>query len=155
MKRLLAILLCGMLMFTMCACGSGGSDEPEPSGEPAAEQEVEVDPATEEDVPDLEEMEAIRLATDYALETAIEEQEEGMVLEIDDAEILDQNADAYLVSIPCLEYYEGEAAGGYVNIYRVDKKSGNVKFITGAQDYWDGMIDITKGEVNETEESAK
>ena len=66
-----------------------------------------------------------------------------------EAEILDENQDAWLVSIPLLEYYNGEPAGGVAYIYRVDKKNGAVKFVTGAQDYWEGMIDITEGVVAE------
>ena len=172
MKRLLAILLCGMLMVTMCACGGGSeSEEPEQAKEPAAEQSAEPAEAADEETTEvaaadkeqkteaasaakketseLEEIDAIRLASDYAVKNAVEEQAEGLVLDVENAEILDQNADAWLVSIPCLEYYEGEAAGGFIYIYRVDKKNGKVKLVTGAQDYWDGMIDITKGEMAE------
>ena len=172
MKKLLAILLCGMLMFTMCACGSGGSEDSdtEQATEPAAEQEVQAadqaaaetaeaetaageeqktEAAAKEESSKLKETDAIRLAADFALKNTKEEQEAGMVVEVEEAEILDQNNDAWLVSVPMTEYYNGEAVGGYVNIYRVDKKNGKVKFVTGAQDYWDGMIDITKGEVAE------
>ena len=159
MKRLLAILLCGMLMITLCACGSSSdSEEPASAGEeataaaaseePAEEERQEVE-AAEEDLPELEEIDAIRLATDFAVQTAIEEQEDGMVFEVEEAEILDENQDAWLVSIPLLEYYNGEPAGGVAYIYRVDKKNGAVKFVTGAQDYWEGMIDITEGVVAE------
>lgn len=173
MKRLLAILLCGMLMVTMCACGgSSESEEPEQAKEPAAEQSAEPAEAADEETTEvaaadkeqkteaasaakketseLEEIDAIRLASDYAVKNAVEEQAEGLVLDVENAEILDQNADAWLVSIPCLEYYEGEAAGGFIYIYRVDKKNGKVKLVTGAQDYWEGMIDITKGEMAES-----
>ncbi len=160
MKRLLAILLCGMLMITLCACGSSSdSEEPASAGEeataaaaseePAEEERQEVEAAEEEDLPELEEIDAIRLATDFAVQTAIEEQEDGMVFEVEEAEILDENQDAWLVSIPLLEYYNGEPAGGVAYIYRVDKKNGAVKFVTGAQDYWEGMIDITEGVVAE------
>ena len=166
MKKMLTILLCGMLMMTICACGSSDSGEAEqPSEEPAAEQTAaEGEPAAEEEVqaeePEeqktetaakaeaskIEETDAVRLVTDYAVKNAAEE---GLVFEIDNAQILDQNKDAWLVSIPVGEEVNGEIFADAVYIYRVDKKTGTVKFITGAQDYWDGMIDITKGVVAE------
>ena len=52
MKKIIGFTLALVLLLGLAACGSSGSDEPEPSDEPAAEQEVEVDPATEEDVPE-------------------------------------------------------------------------------------------------------
>lgn len=164
MKKLLAVLLCGVLIMSLCACGGSGGGDAEQTEEQAAETaeetageqaETAADPKEKTETPEkektakLEESDAIRLATDYAVKTAVEEQEEGLVLEVESAEILDQNADAWLVSIPCLEYYEGEAVGGFVYIYWVNKKNGKVKLVTGAQDYWDGMIDITKGEIAE------
>ena len=168
MKRLLAILLCGVLMMTMCACGSSDKSESSDNGEAAVSEEQAaengaaeeaqaakekeqetVEAAAKTEVPPADEREAVRLASDQAVETAAREQDEDLIFEIDDAKILDENEDAWLVSIPVGEEVNGEVFADAVYIYRVDKKTGAVKFITGAQDYWEGMIDISRGVVTE------
>lgn len=87
----------------------------------------------------ITEEDALNIAYSKALSESPEM--DGYLSRID---ILDQNADAYLVEI-CFDLED------WVRIYWVDKKNGNVKFVTGAQDYWTGMIDFSTGTLVQTE----
>ncbi|GEM_PF-6858813 len=64
---------------------------------------------------------------------------------VEEGEIIDQNDDAYLVSFGI-----SDEESGFCAIYRVDKFDGTVRFVTEAQDYWEGMIDISAGKVSDS-----
>ncbi|GEM_PF-6836173 len=86
----------------------------------------------------ISETEAIEIARPMAVEKY------KSPLKIDGEEILDQNGDAYLVSFGIAD---GDEGAGFCAYYSVSKFDGAARFVTEAQDYYSGMIDITEGKL--------
>ena len=88
----------------------------------------------------LTEEEALSLALPFAIHQL--EHDESLA---GPGEVLDYNDKAFLLAFPIIMLYEGEFAGGYNAVYWVDRRTGEVRFLEGIQDYWDGMFDVTRG----------
>ena len=143
MKKLLTVLLACTLLLSMAACspsGSGTADVSELSV--SGSQDTLMDQKKENSIK-LTEKEAIDLVREQAVKDA---KKEDVVVDEKSGQILDQNDTAYIIAFDISDSVYGNYM--YMEAYWLNKETQQIKDVCSLNEYYDGLIDITKGESN-------
>ena len=141
MKKLLTVLLACTLLLSMAACspsGSGTADVSELSV--SGSQDTLMNQKKENSIK-LTEKEAIDLVREQAVKDA---KKEDVVVDEKSGQILDQNDTAYIIAFDISDSVYGNYM--YMEAYWLNKETQQIKDVCSLNEYYDGMIDITKGE---------
>lgn len=141
MNRILTVLLACILLFAVSACSiekpaAPGSTAPSVNSEQSGqEKKAESSKFTEK--------EALQLVKEQVLK---DYNNEDTKVDEDSGQILDQNDAAYLIGFDISDNVYGNHL--YTEAYWISKKTRQIKDVCSINEYYEGLIDITKGESN-------
>ena len=141
MKKLLTVLLACTLLLSMAACSPSGSGTADVSELSVSGSQDTLMDQEKENSAKLTEKEAIDLVREQAVKDA---KKEDVVVDEKSGQILDQNDTAYIIAFDISDSVYGNYM--YMEAYWLNKETQQIKDVCSLNEYYDGLIDITKGE---------
>ena len=141
MKKMITILLACVMTLAVTACSDLHQSDTDVQNSAVSESQETQDKGksnkklTEKDVIDLVRKEAVKNA-----------EMEELTVDEESGRILDENDTAYIVGFDISESVSGNYM--YIEAYWFNKETRQIKDVCSLNEYYDGLIDITKGESN-------
>ena len=142
MKKLFAVLLVCTLLVTVNACGVK-SGNPDPGDSLSSVSVAQDESADKKNKGVLTEKEALKLVKEQALK---EYENDDTAVDKDSGQVLDQNEEAYIVGYDINDTVYGNHL--YTEAFWIHKKTRQIKDVCSINEYYEGLIDVSKGESN-------